>query len=280
MQTNSGNDTLIIARQLWSVYHQEPLVFLLFCKNVGWVCAVAWVCWSIIMSMFTRKRCCVWVYCRVLRRAGILPAGVWLCRLRRNFGRFLPAGKFCWFSFLPAGDHRASLKRLKELEHSRFPLSFCWNKSSCLKAHLFSLSVRVAAAGETITKAESMRVKSRASDAECPEALPVCSVLHELSWSRSSSLILGLRTRLKRKQDGIDDIGIFRSARAAVSLSIAKEGFCRHWSSRVLSSSWGRCVRLLQVTFFAQSDRTGFSSSFLLSANVENFAYLRRLEND
>ena len=64
---------------------------------------------------------------RVLRRAGILPAGVWLCRLRRKFGRFLPAGKFCWFSFLPAGDHRASLKRLKELEHSRFPFSFCSN---------------------------------------------------------------------------------------------------------------------------------------------------------
>ena len=37
---------------------------------------------------------------RVLRRAGIagiLPAGVWLCRLQRNFGRFLPAGIFRWF---------------------------------------------------------------------------------------------------------------------------------------------------------------------------------------
>ena len=41
-------------------------------------------------------------YCmiRVLRRAGIagiLPAGVWLCRLQRKFGRFLPAGIFRWF---------------------------------------------------------------------------------------------------------------------------------------------------------------------------------------
>ena len=87
---------------------------------------------------------------RVLRRAGIagiLPAGVWLCRLRRKFGRFLPAGKFCWFSFLPAGDHRASLKRLKELEHSRFPFLLLkqatGRSSSCLKAHLLSLSVRV-----------------------------------------------------------------------------------------------------------------------------------------
>ena len=37
---------------------------------------------------------------RVLRRAGIagiLPAGVWLCRLQRKFGRFLPAGIFRWF---------------------------------------------------------------------------------------------------------------------------------------------------------------------------------------
>ena len=37
------------------------------------------------------------------------------------------------------------------------------------------------------------------------------------------------RTEVKRSQDGIDDRGIFRNARAAVGLSIAKEGFCRHW---------------------------------------------------
>ena len=39
-----------------------------------------------------------------------------------------------------------------------------------------------------ITKAASMRVRSRASDAECPEALPVYSVLHALALARSSSL--------------------------------------------------------------------------------------------
>ena len=50
--------------------------------------------------------------------------------------------------------------------------------SSCFKAHLLSLSVRVGQLRSTITKAASMRVKSRASDAECPEALPVYSVLH------------------------------------------------------------------------------------------------------
>ena len=62
-----------------------------------------------------------------------------------------------------------------------------------------------------------MRVRSRANDAECPEALPVYSELHARSRSRSL-------TSDSWTQDGVDR-QIFRNARAAFGLSIAKKDF-------------------------------------------------------
>ena len=237
--------------------------------------------------------------CRVLRRAGIagiLPAGVWLCRLRRKFGRFLPAGKFCWFSFLPAGDHRASLKRLKELEHSRFPFSFCSSKrrgDPRVASKRTSWARRLGASRTAERRSRKPRrcvsnhVQVTQNGPRHFRSTQYWSVLHvatrcmlSRSRSRSSSL-----------SDSEQDWSEEESGRHRWSWNLPKCESGRRFvdrerrilqtlSSRVLSSSRGRCVRLLQVTFLAQSDRTGFSSSFLLSANVENFAYLRRLEND
>ena len=61
-----------------------------------------------------------------------------------------------------------------------------------------------------------MRVRSRANDAD-PEALPVNSVLHARSRSRSL-------TSDSWTQDGVDR-RIFRNARVAFGLSIAKKDF-------------------------------------------------------
>ena len=72
---------------------------------------------------------------RVLRRAGIagiLPAGVWLCRLQRKFGRFLPAGIFRWF-YIFAGWRSFSLsktdpKRRNALVSILLLLIRCWTE--------------------------------------------------------------------------------------------------------------------------------------------------------
>ena len=66
----------------------------------------------------------------------------------------------------------------------------------------------------------STRVRSRASDADCPEALPVSSVLHALAIE----LVDESLDSWTQSQDGVD-CQIFRNARSAFGLSIAKKDF-------------------------------------------------------
>ena len=167
---------------------------------------------------------------RVLRRAGIagiLPAGVWLCRLQRKFGRFLPAGIFRWFyvfvgwrSFcLSKTDPKrrnalVSILVVAETERREIlesPQSAPLDSSTTRR-----VTVRVLRrATITIAKAASMRVRSRASDAECPEAFPVYSVLHALAILVVDEWLLDSGRRCR----------IFRNARAAFGLSIAEKDF-------------------------------------------------------
>ena len=150
--------------------------------------------WKVNLSGFSAEPALP-AFCRLaLGFAGLDENLVAFCRLE----------SFVGFRFCP-GDHRASLKRLKELEHSRFPFSFCSNKRrgdprvaskrASWASRCESDRGQLRQEWEAITKAASMRVKSRASDADCPEALPVYSVLHvatrcmlSRSRSRSSSL--------------------------------------------------------------------------------------------
>ena len=168
-----------------------PIIFGYTALLYVWVCT--YICarvWCMYMCGYTS---------RVLRRAGIagiLPAGVWLCRLQRKFGRFLPAGIFRWF-YVFAGWRSFCLSKTDPKRRNALVSILVvaepsgGRSSSCLKVRLSTRARRVTvrvfrtrpcADGETITKAASMRVRSRASDAECPEALPVDSVaLHALA---------------------------------------------------------------------------------------------------
>ena len=117
----------------------------------------------------------------------VLPA---FCRLafdfagfnnnRRKFGRFF-AGWKVLLVFVFAGWRSLCLsKTAQRVGALSFPSFFLLKRatgssSSCLKAHLLSLSVQV---GQLRDDHESRADACRASDAECPEALPVYSVLH------------------------------------------------------------------------------------------------------
>ena len=113
---------------------------------------------------------------------------------------------FAGFTFLPADGHSASLKLNQRDETFSFPSYFLLNRATrdprvackcatrasrpaihgVVSAREFRRSVTTlnrARERETTTEAASMRVKSRASDAECPEALQV-SVLHALAISQ------------------------------------------------------------------------------------------------
>ena len=79
-------------------------------------------------------------------------------------------------------------------------------------------------------------------------------------------------------QDGIDR-GLFRSARAAVGLSIAKKkkGFCKRWEVGVCQVLEGDALTsLLKVTFLAQSKRFQFS---FFSCSLSPFRERRRLRS-
>ena len=91
--------------------------------------------------------------------------------------------------FLPAGGHFASLKLTQRDETLSFPSLSLLNRGTGAPQVASKCASRLEHADhgarvsdrETITKAASMRVRSHASDAECPEALPVYSVLHVLA---------------------------------------------------------------------------------------------------
>ena len=129
----------------------------------------------------------------------VLPAFCWLAfdfaSFDENLDAFCRLECFAGFTFLPADGHSASLKLTQKGQIFSFPSYFLLNRateilqspqSAPLEPHgkpRCCFGTRVSVERETTTKAVSIRVKSRASDTECPEALPV-SVLHALTISQ------------------------------------------------------------------------------------------------
>ena len=176
---------------------------------------------------------CSSFWCRVLRRAGIagiLPAGVWLCRLQRKFGRFLPAGIFRWF-YVFAGWR-----------------SFCLSKTDPKRRNAL---VSILVVAESSDGRSSIRLKVRLSTRARQVAVRVFRT-ERRSWSRkprpcvsdhvqvtqnaprhfrSTQCCMRSRDRDRARwrvipwtQDGVDR-RIFRNARAVFGLSIAKKDF-------------------------------------------------------
>ena len=167
---------------------------------------------------------------RVLRRAGIagiLPAGVWHCRLQRKFGRFLPAGIFRWF-YVFAGWRSFCLSKTDPKRRNALVSILVvaepsdGRSSSRLKVRLSTRARRVTVrVFRTRTERRSRKPRPCLSDhVQVTQNAP----RHFRSTqcctrSRSSSLTSDSWT-----PDGVDR-RIFRNARAAFGLSIAKKDF-------------------------------------------------------
>ena len=150
-----------------------------------------------------------------------------------KFGRFLPAGKFRWFFVLLAGDLPLCLSKTDP----RFAgFSFSW-LGICLSASLkwpkgskcsyFRPLFAEPSDREILESPQSAPfVPHGACFGQRDDYVQVTQNAPRHFWSTQCCMCS--RSRSSPRSDDINR-GIFRSARAAVGLSITKKGFCRNW---------------------------------------------------
>ena len=202
----------------------EPLPL----KALQWRTRVAYFKWMTChYSNLTWPEQIVWecqLGRRVLRRAGIagiLPAGVWLCRLERKFGRFLPAGIFRWF-YVFAGWRSFCLSKTDPKRRNALVSILVVAEPSDGKSSS-GLKLRLSTRARLVT----VRVSRTARRSRKPCASDHVQVTQNAPRHfRSTQCCMRSRSRSLTSdswtQDGVDR-RIFRNARAAFGLSIAKK---------------------------------------------------------